>query len=333
MPMKIAVIDNWISPLAVKKLTGNEIISRRVVGDNCIPENRKTLVYSHGSVCLSILTEVCTKQEVTGVSIAGEDGQIHMNELHTALGWCAEEKFDLICMSLGTFDWRDTIALPGRLLALAESGTLLVAAGANDGSLSFPSAYPWVIGVQFDKKGRGICRIKGMKNGVDISVGNFGSRVLEQMWEKSTYFETCTNSMAAPYFAGWVAKNLPGKTKAEILGEFPLCEIPAQRMDLSALEIPAVKLIRLDKKAQKLLHLFRKQNCLAVLVSGSRPARWEPLCLYVKDAQDLNETIPCLKHTNILLLEDINNVEVDLSLDCSKRSVEEIYGAITSFFL
>ena len=105
-------------------------------------------------------------------------------------------------MSIGSENWLETEELGKLTKQLADKGTRIFAACANNGHIVFPAAYPWVTGVRYEPGMPCLYQEKNSPIGSNLIVGDFTAPVLEQLAMENSFFKRRTNSMAAPYALG-----------------------------------------------------------------------------------------------------------------------------------
>lgn len=286
---------------------------------------------SHGTVCASILAETMPKSHyLVPISVAIDDTVIRMENLCKTLSWCVENPPNYLCMSLGTTNWLETAQLAQLTKELAAEGTKIFAACANNGHIAFPAAYPWVTGVRYHPGAAGLCREDDSPVGSNIVVGDFTTQVLEKIARENSFFESRTNSMAAPYALG--------KLLAEGLtvGDLPLWQKHDQIEKLDELPMPAVALQGPLEAMKELLALLQRESYQAALLTDRQGADWASMVLHAT-ARDFPSWITPLAEAGILLLDRESSLAswckyADYHVDLSNLGVQAGYTAILDFF-
>lgn len=156
----------------------------------------------HGAACASIIRNICPKADVSAIPVVGETGYGDVDTLVEAIRQATRKRAAVINISLGV-----TSAQPhdGPLARAcheaAERGTIIVAAADNDGEVSYPATFPWVIGVR-----------SGPVDGdefhyspdADIECVAFGGMQRVE-WRDGGSALVSGNSFAAPRISGQVA--------------------------------------------------------------------------------------------------------------------------------
>lgn len=202
--MKIVLIDDYISRTAVQELSGETVNTLfSVKGKTDHQANGAYALRSHGTICASILASVMPRHvELHTISTHNKDSTITLENVCTALGWCLKGPPDYICMSLGSSNWLEVKKLGQITKQLADAGSRIFAACANNGHVVFPAAYSWVTGIRYESGIIGLYQERDLPIGNNIIVGDFTTPVLEKLERENVFFMSRTNSMAAPYALG-----------------------------------------------------------------------------------------------------------------------------------
>ena len=137
-----------------------------------------------------------------GYSCSGRDGKVALEKVCMALQDNLKKSPDYLCMSIGSENWLETEELGKLTKQLADKGTRIFAACANNGHIVFPAAYPWLTGVRYEPGMPCLYQEKNSPIGSNLIVGDFTAPVLEQLAMENSFFKRRTNSMAAPYALG-----------------------------------------------------------------------------------------------------------------------------------
>lgn len=322
----------------------NEIyLCDRQIGENWTVEMPKTtyertsqykkavLLPSHGTVCCSILVESFHKPaKLIGYSCAGDGEKITVEEVCTKLYSCLNSPPSYLCMSIGTTNWLETNQLAELTKKLASTGTKIFAACANNGRIAFPAAYPWVTGVRYEPGPAGLYQEEASPIGCNIVAGDFTTSVLEKLAKENPFFESRTNSMAAPYALGTMV------SEGLVLEDLPKWPKPQPIEEIRELPMPAVALQGPIKQMKDLLALLQKESYQAALLTDRQAADWISMVLHVGE-KDFFTWIPPLAEAGILLLDMEGSLAsmreyTDYSLDLSQLDIQSAYEAILRFF-
>lgn len=329
--MRFTVIDNWISARGLQELSGRQAAVYRATEDKVLPQNGDKAPRSHGTICAAILAEALpSTAELTAVSAEGEAGAVMLENLCTALAWCIETHPDYLCMSLGTSKWLETRQLGRLTKQLAETGTHIFAACANNGHVAFPAAYPWVMGVRYKAGVAGLYREKGSPVGCGVIVGDFTSPVLEKIEKENPAFANRFNSMAAPYASGKMV------SEGSSLSGLPLWRDSETVNEVDALPMPVVGLTGSVEGIKELLALLQKENYQAALLTDRMETNWEDMLLHVT-AERFPEWVAPLAESGILLVdveESLSPIKhfCDCTIHVSREGDEAAYEKILDFF-
>lgn len=98
-------------------------------------------------------------------------------------------------MSIGIHNWIHLHALYNITQRIVSDGIQIISSGSNDEKITFPAAYPWVLGVKYMPYISGIKRIYKSEDGCDIATGFFKSQVLEKLSIRNPflYFRRCSS--------------------------------------------------------------------------------------------------------------------------------------------
>lgn len=286
---------------------------------------------SHGTICASILAEsMPDSAELITISTTDGHGPIMIENVCTALEWCMDEPPDYLCMSIGSESWLEVEELGKLTKQLADKGTRIFAACANNGHIVFPAAYPWVTGLCYEPGAMGLYREENSPVGNNLIVGDFTTPLLERLAMENSFFKCRTNSMAVPYVLGKMLSegltlsNLPiwtGYKRVEKLGELPM---------------PTVALFGPFYQMKELLALFQKGKYQAALLTSRWKSDWTSMVLHVTP-ENFFEWIKPLEEAGILLLDAESSLVpmqkcADYLINLKKQTVLAAYGKILQFF-
>lgn len=197
--LKIAIID-----CGVNKKHPAFVDDNIVLISNKITSSHDTF-YGHGNAVYNIIRKVSDIADITNFKIDNIEEGICEEELTDLLEKIYKEyKFDIINLSLGinTCIYLDRLKLVCN--HLIESGTVIVCAFDNTGSISYPAAFPNVIGVTSDIT---CTRISDFVY-FDDSIVNIGAKgnIQRVAWNNPDYIMLGGNSFACAHVTVQVAK-------------------------------------------------------------------------------------------------------------------------------
>lgn len=148
---KIVFIDDGINSDVVPE---DVIYDSMIVNEGEVKKNKPLRVISHGTQCYKIFRDrVQMPYHLISIKVLNSTTGTGMNKTQlAALHWCAEQKVDLINMSIGTRQYRDFAPIIEAVNNLPH--TLIVAACNNSNTLTFPACLPKVIGVRHCKSAK-----------------------------------------------------------------------------------------------------------------------------------------------------------------------------------
>lgn len=148
---RIVILDTIIDP---KKLNNGNFYYYSVLENT--DAAGKANEYSHGTACACVLDSLTENYDLFNVEILF-DVPVHqgkprgsVNSLKKGLLLCRELDADIICMSSVTSVLSDSRELYDITEELSEK-SILIAALDNQGYVTVPSSYPFVVGVQADR--------------------------------------------------------------------------------------------------------------------------------------------------------------------------------------
>ena len=120
-------------------------------GERVIQQRDHSDCAGHGTACAGIIHKKAPDAELYSIRIFDETLSTDGHALAAAIQWAAEQRVDVINLSLGTTDaaYKDGIAEACQ--HAIEAGIILIAAEHNDGVPSYPANLPEVIGVTVGK--------------------------------------------------------------------------------------------------------------------------------------------------------------------------------------
>lgn len=219
---RIAILDTKIDH---EKLNNKNFLYYNVM--DCRGSSARANEYSHGTACACVLDRLASDFELTNIQIL-EDVPVNLGkprgnikDLKKALLLCEKMDFDIICMSAVTSVLSDSGEIYDIVKELSEK-SIFVAALDNQGYVTVPSSYPFVIGVQADRNDQLIPgEIASCKDSIlhtEIYANCSFPWVGKMKCRPS-------NSLAVPVAAsrinGWINKGLEIRTMVEQLKRYP----------------------------------------------------------------------------------------------------------------
>jgi subtilisin family serine protease len=182
-------LKNFINTSLAKSYTGSTYMDGHGHGTHCIGT-----VASYGSV-----SGVMQVASIIPVKVLSDSGSGTTDNITAAILYAASVNADVISMSLGGGGY-DTTMANACATAVAE-GTIVVAATGNDGkgTVSYPGAYPNVIGVGSVTSSRARASYSNYGNGLDVMAP--GSNIYSCK-PGNQYTTMSGTSMATPHVAG-----------------------------------------------------------------------------------------------------------------------------------
>ena len=328
--IEVVVIDNWISPTAQMNLTGKEMQVWQAEHGKCVPQADISQSCSHGTICASILTGMLPEAfAAIGYSCPGEGGKAEIDKVCSALKNCQKSAPPYLSLSIGTSNWLEAGELGRLTKELAEAGTQIFAACANNGHLAFPAAYPWVTGVRYEPGVTGFYREENSPVGSNLVVGDFTTPVLEKLAAENSFFQCRTNSMAAPYALGRMLSD------GWSIGDLPLWTRPEPTQRPSELPMPVAALQGPMKKMQELLALFQQESYQAVLLTDRQETDWESMTVHTAPEAFFGWA-KSLEEAGIILLDiegRLNELKhyADYAVSLAGQDIKTAYGCIVNF--
>ncbi len=161
--------------------------------------------YGHGTAIYNIIRKVGNIAEITNFKLNGVENGICEDELIDMLKRIKNEyEFDLINLSLGISICENINELYSVCTDLTNSGTIIISAFDNTGSISFPAAFENVIGVT---TGQSCVRINDFEY-IQDTIVNLGAKgdIQKLAWNNPDYIMLGGNSFACAHVAVQAAK-------------------------------------------------------------------------------------------------------------------------------
>lgn len=156
LPLKIGVIDDQINLQVLKNLVPYYLEEKSIISCHSIDSESITiktdLPVNHSTLCTALLIEglymkkILNKVQIMNISITNRYGEKTLHALISALDYCNKHDFDILSISVGVLN----LLYAKQMIPLLQQGkeTIVVAAAANNFSLTYPAAFPTVIGVK-----------------------------------------------------------------------------------------------------------------------------------------------------------------------------------------
>lgn len=159
----------------------------------------------HGTAITTIISSLCPYASICVVKIFEKELQINVKKLIYALKFINENiECNLINLSLGTLEY--SLELEEICKMLSNQNRILVAAFDNDGALSFPAAFDFVIGVDASNRCMKIDQFIYLSDSyVDILAYGYNHRVA---WLENSYLISPGSSFSTAYLTANLYNNL-----------------------------------------------------------------------------------------------------------------------------
>ena len=196
----VAVIDSGIEE--VEKYRGASVAVDETINDFAIIDDYFDQ-NGHGTIVTNIIESLTDNVEFYIMKIFGQEEEVETEKLVFALNYLKEiVKPDIIHLSMGV-SYCDNIPLLHKICSeLSNKGTIIVAAFDNHGSLSYPAAFPFVIGVESNSNIIKTSQYYFLKNS-PINIATIGvAQRLEG--KKKKYYDVVGSSFSAPYITAKV---------------------------------------------------------------------------------------------------------------------------------
>ena len=174
----------------------------------------------HGTIVKNIIEKNVSDAELFIMKIFNDEEEVDSQKLIFALDYLNDKiQPNIVHMSLGVSFCDNILDLQKACEKLINRGTIIVSAYSNDGSLSYPAAFPFVIGVESSSKVIKKTDYFYLENS-PINIAAIG--VAQRLKGKDNrYFDVIGSSFSAPYITAKVARifanNKKGLCTEEIL--------------------------------------------------------------------------------------------------------------------
>ena len=191
----VAIVDSGVEEIANYRgasVSVDEIGNGFMINDDYCDQN------GHGTIVTNIIESLTDNVEFYIMKVFGQEEEVETEKLVFALKYLGETvKPDIIHLSLGV-SFCDNIPLLQQVcLELFQKGIIIVSAFDNHGALSYPAAFPFVIGVEGNSKIDKTSHYYFLKNS-PINIANIG--VAQRLkGRKKQYYDVVGSSFSAPY--------------------------------------------------------------------------------------------------------------------------------------
>ena len=128
----------------------------------------------HGTAVAAVLREKAPAAEIFVVKVFDRELTTTADALVAALRWARRNNSRLVNLSLGTANPSHELALAREVAAAAAAGTLVVAAGEQDGTRWLPGSLPGAVAVRLDMTlPRDVCEVTIADGGITISASGY----------------------------------------------------------------------------------------------------------------------------------------------------------------
>lgn len=143
--LKIAIIDSGVR-------TNHPLFTEDIIhGFTCTPDGICADfedTFGHGTAVYGIIRTCCDKADIVNIKLGGIEDGVDEDVFINALDYvCENFKFDIINLSLGIDFCRQLTHLRNIVKKIVDKGTIVIAAFGNEGAISYPAAFDFVIGV------------------------------------------------------------------------------------------------------------------------------------------------------------------------------------------
>lgn len=142
--MKVAIIDGKVNA----DLVGSNIKRYEVLNGKVEASSSNTDRISHGTIVSQIIFQYGRYGQIYVLEILNDEEKGDIQNLVTALEWCLNKDIDIINMSIGSTEKKDSKKIRFICKQLSRQGKIIVAAENNYGITSVPSKFTEVISVK-----------------------------------------------------------------------------------------------------------------------------------------------------------------------------------------
>ena len=198
----LAIIDSGVDKYI--KINGvgiehNENIDEYFVTNEVMDQN------GHGTIVTNIIREIIDDENLYIVKLFDQQDEIEGEKLVFALKYLRDFiKPDIIHLSMGISFCDDIITLRDICQDLVKNGTVIVCAFDNNGSLSYPAAFPFVIGVESNASIIKTTEHYFLQDS-PINIATIGS-AQRLLGKNNRFVDVVGSSFSAPYITRIIAK-------------------------------------------------------------------------------------------------------------------------------
>jgi uncharacterized NAD-dependent epimerase/dehydratase family protein len=147
--VKVGVVDSGVDPSHPKigSLAGSVEFTRNAQGQIVCREARGDLA-GHGTACAGLIRRSAPGASLYSLRVLDTSLRTDLHLLAAAIRWAAAQGLDLLNLSLGTTEPEGIADLQAACRQALGAGLILVAAAHEEGLVSYPAAFPEVIGVR-----------------------------------------------------------------------------------------------------------------------------------------------------------------------------------------
>lgn len=205
----VAVVDSGVAP----HFALTNVVDRR----NFSTDTETFDTLGHGTHVAGVIGAttgaakgIAPKAKLLSLKVLGHSGMGSNSAVAEAVQYAADQKVDIICMSLGSPSPSDAVHQACRYAH--EKGVIIVCAAGNDGgAVNFPAAFSETIAVGAVDRNGNACEFSS--RGKEILVAAPGQDITST-WLGDGYACISGTSMAAPFVAGVLALYVSAHGKA-----------------------------------------------------------------------------------------------------------------------
>lgn len=209
MHKRIVTIDGFAD---IKHTVFNQknIVNFEYVGETWNKSDNTEFSNPHGTAVCGIISRETKDIDIVNFNVYCPSSKERLKRTINALSYVDKNiECDLINMSLGVRI--DNDILREYCLKLYNKGVIIVAAFDNAGAVSFPAAYPFVIGVDVSPKCRKVDEFVWVENSIVNIRGNGNTQRVP--WIDNSYTFNQGASFAAPHISSFIMNQLSAGVK------------------------------------------------------------------------------------------------------------------------
>lgn len=264
--------------------------------------------YGHGTAIFNIINESKIYANITNIKLNNIDNGITCSILQSLLNYIyINEKADIINLSLGLDVCEDIKSLEEIVNKITSSGTIIISAFDNSGSISYPAAFNNVIGVVTGHYCNKINDFEYIEDDI-INIAAKGN-LQKVAWINPDHLLLKGNSFACAHVTVQVANFIKEgyKTKEEILQKFKQISkkqyiLPQNKNQINLLKIKKAALFPFNKEMHSLI---RYQNLLNFDIVDVYDSKYSATIGATTSHLMKDKKVKCLT------IKDINNVNWD----------------------